>query len=130
MDHLATTNIDKDMIDARTKFIRLATSPGGLAPYAAADKEPTEEVAAIRLVLNDFEFVSVSVQFGIMDYKFYHRAAHGTVKRYWTHAAPFIYVLRERIGSPTVYYEFEQLNQWVTGRADRPRRQIWWKKLF
>jgi len=129
MDHMAMADMDKDMIDARAVFIRLATEPGGLAKWAEQDQEASAENASIRLILNDFELVSTAIQFGIADYAFYHKYNHGTVKRYWTHAAPYIHALRARTGSQTVYEEFEQLHNWVGG-GKRPRRKILWKKFF
>lgn len=130
MDHMAMADMDRDMIAARKKFIALAKVPGGLAAWAEPDKESSEEVEAIRLVLNDFELISVAIQFGIADYDFYERYNHGTVVRYWKQAAPFVHALRERTGRQTIYAEFEQLVQWVDKTQRPPRRKIWFKRLF
>lgn len=129
MDHIAKTSIDQDMIKANRKFIALAKEPSGLAKWAAAEHEGTEEVEALRLVMNDIELIAVSIQFGIMDFDYVKRFQHGTIVKYWNAAAPLVYALRTRTGSNTVYLEFEQLHEWIAG-AKRPKRSIWWKKVF
>lgn len=128
MDHMAAENIDKDAIEARALLIRLSREEGGLAKWAEANQESSKEAESIRLILNDFELISVSIQYGIMDYDFYKRFNHGTVKRYWSKSASYIHALRERTGSQTVYCEFEKLNSWISG--SKPPRSIWLKKLF
>ncbi len=130
MEHLAIDNVDSDMIDARTKFIKLAKAPGGLAKYAENDQEHSEELEAIRLILNDFELVSTAIQFGIMDFDFYKMQSAGTVSRYWECAAPFIHALRQRTGRKSLYQEFEVLAGWIDRNNRPPSRKIWLKKLF
>ncbi|MFZ2996243.1 DUF4760 domain-containing protein [Sphingobium sp.] len=129
MDHIAKTSIDQDMINANKQFIALAKDPGGLVKWADASLEGTAEVESIRLVLNDMELISVSIQFGIMDFEYIKRFSHGTIVKYWTASAPLVYALRSRTGSNTIYLEFEQLHEWIAG-AKKPKRSIWWKKVF
>lgn len=129
MQHIADCEADRDVLMARDKFIELSTQAGGLAVWAAADKESSKETAAIRLILNDFELVAVGIQHGIIDFEFYRRYCHGTIIRYWQKSAPFIHALRERVGSQTIYSEFEQLYDWVNTNK-KPKRNIIWKKLF
>jgi len=130
LDHLAIDNVDSDMIEARTKFIQLATGPGGLAQYADDDKEHGDELQAIRLILNDFELVSTAIQFGIMDFEFYRQQSSGTVIRYWECAAPFVHALRQRTGRKTLFCEFEALACWVSEDIKPPKRNKWWRKIF
>ena len=128
MDHMAAENIDKDAIEARALLIKLSREEGGLAKWAEADKESSTQAEAIRLVLNDFELISVSIQYGIMDYEFYHKFNHGTVKKYWSKSASYVHALRERTGSQPLFCEFEKLYGWVNG--NKVPRSIWLKKLF
>jgi hypothetical protein len=128
MEHMAKTDNDNDMIDARRMFIQMAKQATGLVSYADADKEHTPESEAIRLVLNDFELTAVGIQMGVMDYEFYKRYNRGTVIRYWNHAAPYIYALRARVGSNLVFHEYEEMVRWFSKRA--PRRSFWWRVLF
>jgi len=128
MEHMAETDNDKDMIDARRLFIETAKQAGGLAIFAEEDQEHSTESEAIRLVLNDFELTAVGIQMGVMDYEFYKRYNRGTVIRYWNHAAPYIYALRARVGSNLVFHEYEELVRWFTKRT--PRRTFWWRVLF
>lgn len=129
LDHLAGNNVDRDMLRAQKKFIELAKAPGGLAMWAEPENESRPEVEYIRLILNDFELISTSIQFGIMDFDFLKRQSAGTIQRYWRAAAPFVHALRDRIGSDSVYIEFETLNDWIS-QNKRPRRNIWIKKFF
>lgn len=130
MDHMARVDMDEDMIGARKKFITLAKANGGLAVWAEQDQETSDELAAIRLILNDFELCSVSIQFGIMDYEFYKLYNHGTVRAYWSAAAPFIHALRQRTGRQTLFHEFEALAGWIDQGIRSPRRRRWWHRFF
>lgn len=130
MEHLALDNVDRDMIEARTKFITLAKAPGGLAMYAEDDREHSKELEAIRLILNDFELVSTSIQFGVMDFDLYKIQNAGTVSRYWECAAPFIHALRQRTGRKTLFQEFEVLAGWIDKNVKPPNRKIWYRKIF
>lgn len=131
LQHFAKIDTDKDMIEARKEFIRLAKEPGGLAQWAEADKEGTKEADAIRLILNDFELSAVGMQFGIIDLGFYKRYSRSTVLRYWNHAAPFIYAIRARSGVYSIYHEFEELARWFQdGKARMPRRTNFWRLWF
>lgn len=130
LDHFTRINPDRDMIEARKKFLELAAAPGGLAKWADPEHEASDEAAKIRLVLNDFELVSVAIQFGIMDYDFYHQQSHGTVSRYWKAAAPFIHAARQRTGRATLFHEFEEMASWVDKALRPKRRRTWVKKFF
>ena len=128
MDHMTQVDTDNDMIKATKIFITESRAEGGLAKWAEDQHEASDEAAAIRLVLNDFELVSVSIQFGIMDYEFYKQYCHGTVKRYWEAAAPYIHALRQRKGRKTLFHEFEQLACWIDKDLRPPKRYLWWRK--
>lgn len=130
MEHLAIDNTDGDMIKARTHFIELAKAEGGLAKWAEPAHERSEQLESIRLILNDFELVSNSIQFGIMDFEFYKQNSHGTVSRYWECAAPFIHALRAKTGRQSLYKEFEVLAGWIDKGVSPPKRSIWKRKLF
>lgn len=129
MEHITNSESDKDLIKARQTFIELAKAPGGLAPWADADKEKTDEAQAIRLILNDFELISISIQFGVMDYALIRRFERGSVIRYWFYAAPYVYSLRARLGSDALYHEFEEMARWMKAK-NMPRRQYFWRLLF
>jgi hypothetical protein len=116
--HLSDTDSDKDVIKARKVFITEASKSEGLTPWAEPGKEHTEECEAIRLVLNEFELISVGIQSGIIDYEFYKRYHRGTVIKYWYAAAPFVYSIRKQLNSKAIYHEFEELYRCF--EADRP----------
>ncbi len=116
------------MLAAQKLFIKLASKDGGLAKWADLKKESSKEAEAIRLVLNDFELISTSIQLGIMDYELYRKFCHGTVIKYWTKGAPFVHALRQRTGSTTVFCEFEALYTWVKDK--KKPKGVWRKQLF
>jgi len=101
-----------------------------LAPYAAAEKETSQEVQWIRTTLNEYELLAVGIQFGIVDYPLYERWGKSSTIRFWKSAAPFIVALRERAENQMLYHEFEQLVGWLKGEKKRPKRNIWFRKIF
>lgn len=126
--HLSDTDADRDLIEARKLFIQEARKPEGLTPWAEVGKEHTLECQAIRLVLNEFELISVGIQTGIIDYQFYKMYHRGTVIKYWYAAAPFVYSIRAQLGSKAIYHEFEELYRCF--EADRPARRRFWLLKF
>lgn len=124
LDYIAKTESDAAIISARKKFIELAKDPGGLAPWAEAAKESTDEVQKIRTVLNDFELISIGIQRGIIDYELYRRWLRSGTLRYWNHAAPFVLHLRGRLEDEMIYHEFEELVRWLRENR-KPRRGRW-----
>lgn len=123
LNHMRSLDSDKDMIAARKKFIELAGKPEGLTPWADPGKESSEEVQAIRLVLNDFELIAVGIQFGTIDYEFYRRYNRSTVIKYWYAAAPFVYSVRKQIKSNVIYHEFEEMARWFEDNRP-PKRSV------
>lgn len=130
LDHLASVDADRDFIDARKLFIRLAKAPGGLAKWADDEHEGSVEVTSISLILNDFELVSVAIQQGIMDFEFYKLYTHGTVSKYWKVAAPFVHAVKQRKDHPTYHHEFEELACWIDENIRPPRKRTWLRKHF
>ena len=129
LNHMSQIDSDRDYINARKLFIKEAGRRGGLSRWAAPGKEYSKECQAIRLVLNEFELISIGIQFGVIDYEFYRRYYKGTVIKYWYAAAPFVYSVRHQIGSKAVYHEFEEMYRWF--EDDRlPKRKIGFRTIF
>ena len=127
LDYISRTESDGDLIFAQRKFIELATSEGGLGPWA--DIGSGTEVQCIRLVLNDLELVSIGIQRGIIDYELYRRWRRSGVIRYWNYSAPFITRLRAKLQNEAIYHEFEQMVWWMRG-TQPPRRRRWLSYWF
>lgn len=128
LEFLTKAEADADILKARKKFIELAKQ-GGLAAFAAADKEDSDETQAIRLVLNEFELISIGIQRGIIDFKIYRLwNTAGTIK-FWSHAAPFVLELRNRLNNQNIYREFETLVGWLNAKHT-PRRGYFWGQWF
>ncbi|MBM3528616.1 MAG: DUF4760 domain-containing protein [Alphaproteobacteria bacterium] len=122
LEHISKMEADATFIAARRKFIELSKKPEGLAPWAADDKDTSSEAQNIRLVLNEFEIVSIGIQLGIFDYETYRRWFQLTVVRFWSHGAPYIQAVRARTNHPALFHEFEELARWMN---DSPKRRKW-----
>jgi len=126
LDFIARAEADKDVIDARRKFIELATnSDGGLASFAEQNKESSEEAQSIQLILNEFELAAIGIQRGIIDLEVYKRWNRSTVVTYWEHALPFVTRLRARTQNSAYYHEFEQMAGWLKENKMPKRRRFW-----
>ncbi|MEA2904438.1 MAG: hypothetical protein QOI12_1825 [Alphaproteobacteria bacterium] len=121
-EHIVAMEADRSFIIARRKFIALSKQPGGLSPWASEDKESTPEAQNIRLVLNEFEVVSIAIQRGIIDFETYRRWYQSTVIRFWAHAKPYAEALRARTNHPSLFQEFEVLERWM---KSPPHRYKW-----
>lgn len=130
MDHIRRVASDHDLIQAREKFIELTEEEGGLAKYATKKPmEATEELKAIRTTLNDYEQMAIGIQFGVLDLEIIKRYMKSGIIRDWSHAAPFIYKVRQEIGSPVLYHEFEELARWLQ-ETPMPKRRTWTRLWF
>jgi Domain of unknown function (DUF4760) len=109
LDVILHSEADGDLIAARKRFIELAKGSGGLAPWADEAQEKSDQTQTIRLVLNEFELISIGIQRGIIDYELYKRWYRSGVIQHWKHAAPFVTALRARTGNDALYHEFEEL---------------------
>ena len=127
-DHIAASERDGYMIKARQKFIELAKAPDGLAKWAAEDKEQTEEVQCIKIVLNELELVAIGIQRGIIDAELYKRWFKSGVIHHWRHAEPFVSVLRNRTGNHAFFHEFQEMARWF--QDDKMPHRRWWIGRF
>jgi Domain of unknown function (DUF4760) len=121
LDLISSLERDGDVIAARSKFIELAKSEGGLANWAGQSNENSAEAQSIRTVLNEFELFAIGIQRGIIDFELYKRWNRSSVIRYWQHAAPYVHILRTRLNNPAIYHEYEELVRWMKGEA-MPKR--------
>lgn len=114
---------DRSFIEARRKLIELAKTATGLAAWAAEEKEGTHEAQCIRLVLNQFEIVSIGIELGILDFETYKRWFQTAVISFWGHSEGFVKALRARTNRPAIYHEFESLAGWMKNGRVPPFRQ-------
>ncbi len=125
LDHIAHLESDRDIIEARRRFVELAKLPGGLAAWAEEDKEQTEEALAIGRILNSYELISIGIQRGIIDYELFRRWHRVSAIKYWERGAPFVMCIRDRLRNDMFFHEFEQLTGWLKGNKKPPRRKPW-----
>lgn len=120
---------DRDLIEARDKFIIVTKDAVGIEQYADLAKRDDPNTAAIRLVLNSHERIALGIQFGIIDKEFFSRHSRGTILRDWSLAAPFVYKVRTNANNPAIYHEFEELARALNDN-NMPRRTTWWRLWF
>lgn len=108
LDFIMKTETDGDMIRARLKFIELTKNINGLGPWAALDKENTDETQKIKLILNEFELIAIGIKQGIIDKNLYCNWFKSGAIKHWDHAEPFVNILRSRTGNNALYAEFQQ----------------------
>jgi hypothetical protein len=124
-EHIVRMEADQAFIDARRKFIELSKTATGLVIWATEEKESSYEAQSIRLVLNQFEIVSIGIELGILDFETFKRWFHSTVIRFWAHAESYIKSLRARTNNPALFHEFESLAQWMKdGKVPPARRRL------
>lgn len=128
LDLILKFETDADVIAARKRFIELVKSTDGLVAWVGADKEASEEVQMIRLVLNEYELIAIAIQRGILDFELYKRWFRSGVIRHWLHAKPFVDALRSRTTNPALFREFEAMAGWME-RGEGPPR-AWLGRLF
>lgn len=109
MQHLERVELDKDMIKARQTFIECTKEDGGLVKYAELGLEQDPKTQSIRLVLNDYERISIGIQQNIYDFDIAHRFAKTAIIKFYERAEPFIVKLRERTKTPSLYSDFERM---------------------
>jgi hypothetical protein len=129
IEYIAKTEIDNDMIKARRDFVELARASGGLAPWADVDKEKEDKLQSIKIVLNEFELISIAIQRGVFDFQIYSRWKKTGTIQYWRFGAPFIVALRARTDNDALFHEFEEMVKWLKGEQ-MPHRTWWWGKFF
>jgi Domain of unknown function (DUF4760) len=106
--HIARTQADHDMIKARN-CMRTAETNGGVAQYATKDRQADEIPAAVNLVLNDLELVSIGIQRGIIDCSLFRAWCESSTVTRWKKWEPYVVQLREELGAPKLFIELEKM---------------------
>lgn len=134
MQHLERAELDKDMIKARQTFVECTKEEGGLEKYADLGREQDPKTQDIRLVLNDYERISIGIQQNIYDFDIAHRFAKTAIIKFFEKGEPFIKRLRERTKTPSLYSDFERMaegmrNNLPPSRLKRDRLRDAWRAL-
>lgn len=106
--HIARTQADHDMIKARN-CMRTAETNGGVDLYAAKERQTEEIPAAVNLVLNDLELVSIGIQRGIIDCSLFRAWCESSTVTRWRKWEPYVVKLREELGAPKLFVELEKM---------------------
>ena len=123
LDHITHLESDRDIIDARKRFVELAKENGGLAKWAESDQEQTTEALAIGRILNSYELISIGIQRGIIDFELFKRWHKTSAIKYWERGAPFVMRIRERLNNDMFFHEFEEMVGWFKGEKKPPKRK-------
>ena len=125
LDHIAMLQADGNLTRHRVKFRELVKAPGGLAMWAALDKEGTAEYQSITTRLNEFELISIGIQRGCIDFELYARWYKTGTVREWRDAQAFITALRTRFDNQLIFHEFQEMVRWFQTDTEPPRRGRW-----
>jgi hypothetical protein len=125
IQHIASLKADRSIQAEISKFIELSKGDENLAQWANACHEGTDNAQAINAVLNIYELMSVGIQHGIFEYRLIHQWQKSTILRYWDAAHPYVVALRQRVGKPSIWCEFEKMADWVSGKKN-PFFALWW----
>lgn len=118
---LSDKEIDKDLIAAKSAFIRSVHEDPSLEKLAGEDQDGTPEAGSARTVLNNFELISIGIQKGVIDYDTYKLWFRTGTIDYWNKAEPLVTKLRRRESNEMLYHEFESLVKWLRG-SKKPKR--------
>jgi hypothetical protein len=101
---------DNDYIEQRQKFIRLRDENGGneLIKHAEPQNEGTDDAAAIRAMLNNYELLAVGIHEGVLDEALYRNYLCSTVVKDFERMKPYIDAIRKR-DMARAYIEYEKL---------------------
>ncbi len=102
IEQLSLALNDGDYIAARRRFVDLSRTPGQAAICAQDENIYSKQSRAIRLVLNNWELISIGIQRGIIDYSIVDRFHRGAIISDWEISAPFILELRRRAKNPRI----------------------------
>ena len=129
LEYISRSESDKDLIEARNKFIELTNDDGALLKYADPSKFTDDEAHKIRVALNEREQLAIAIQFGVLDSAYIKRYARGIIIRDFRLAAPFIYKIRANLNNPAIYHEFEELVRSFENNK-MPSRSYWTRLWF
>lgn len=116
VQHLAAMMADSTIQTNRRTFIEQSRNGQNLAKWADKDQIGSTQTLAIVAVLNDYELIAAGIKRGIYEYDLIAAFDRSTIQKFWGAAHPFIIIIRERNGKPTLWQEFELLHDWVSGK--------------
>lgn len=113
IDLLLQENQDARMIEAHALIMALSNETP-LVSCLSPNSEFEEELAAIRLLLNRYEFVALGIKTGAFEESVYKSLKYSQVINVWDKAKPLIMEIRRTHGKHTYYQELEWLaNRWL-----------------
>ncbi len=111
-DYIGKLTNDPDWISAADEFAKCVEN-GTLESLANSGMLTSPEARKIQLLLNNYENVSIGIQYGIIDFKIIKDNWRSNIKYHWTKGNAFIVKMREKTKTPTLFCEFEKLHHWI-----------------
>lgn len=109
LDLLSRNEWDGDYLIARNEFVRLKNGSTGLEFWTAKEHEDSPQIGIIRSVLNDYELIAIGIEEDILDEELYKKWFKSAYIKDYDLSADAIAALRERLGVPAIYKNFEAL---------------------
>lgn len=120
---------DMELIKARAKVVELhEKNDTNLAKYLHDKK--SEEYVAIRVTLNNYEFIATGIREGAFDEAIYKRMRYSVVMKDWEALEGVLVEIRNMTGIKTLFQEFEWMcRRWKKSPlTDEPPK--WYRRLF
>jgi hypothetical protein len=112
VDLMVAFKQDQRLGEAFSKVSLLIKANEQLSAYCSDTN--SEEYLAINLILSIFEISASGIREGVYHEAVYQRMRHTTVVKMWEALKGFVYQERIRIGSNTLFQDFEWLAQrWI-----------------
>lgn len=114
VDMIRSFEVSEDHYEHHGLFIKLCNKnlkKDGeiLTQYATLDTQSSKEAAAIRYMLNHYEFMAVGIKQGILCEYLYSMWYYSTVIKHYNCTKLYIGAVRQNGGSDDYYIEFEKL---------------------
>ena len=124
LDTLIRIELDQDYIQHRRRFNQFVKPDGEELSYlllpsdlrescrpanAVTSLDDSKKVQSLRIILDIYELLSLSIAEHSLDERVYHKWFHGQLLKDWALTKSFILALRRRQARPAIYRHFEWL---------------------
>lgn len=112
-DYLTAINNNPQWIAAVDQFAN-SVEDGTLEMLANSGELTSGPARKIQHILNNYENVSVGIQYGVLDFKIVRDNWRSNIKYHWTKGQPFICKMRDGTNTSSLFTEFEALHNWMS----------------
>lgn len=129
LEYIRSQEADTDVIKARNNFLNLAEKLNDIAETEHEQSKlifpdlKFDDIQNIRMVLNEYELISIGIQNGVLDFKMYRDWNKKNIIDHWDISNKYIEVIRTN-KNRKIYREFEKLKDWMD------KRKLPWKLRY